>query len=191
MRSLEAPPKLIGRLIRIVGLEGLVPRDISKRLFAPGGRVTVYQVELSRMNEVALREGVAPRPRAPRPKAAGRDSVAVLVPCFNEEVAIGKVVRDIRRALPDATVYVYDNNSTDDTVRVARASGAIVRTERRQGKGNVVRRMFADIDADAYVLLDGDATYDVDIGVCHDFEAGRGAARHGCRMPRSCRWGCL
>jgi glycosyltransferase involved in cell wall biosynthesis len=113
------------------------------------------------MNEVELREDVVSRRRAPRPKAAGRDGVAVLVPCFNEEAAIGKVVRNVRRALPDATVYVYDNNSTDDTIRVARAAGAIVRTERRRGKGNVVRRMFADIDADAYVLLDGDATYDV------------------------------
>ena len=101
------------------------------------------------MNEFALREEVVPRPLAPRLKAAGRDGVAVLVPCFNEEAAIDKVVRDIRRALPDATVYVYDNNSTDDTIKVARAAGAIVRTERRRGKGNVVRRMFADIDADA------------------------------------------
>ena len=112
------------------------------------------------MNEFALREEVVPRQRVPRLKAAGRDTVAVLVPCFNEEAAIDKVVRDIRRALPDATVYVYDNNSTDDTIKVAREAGAIVRTERRRGKGNVVRRMFADIDADAYVLLDGDATYD-------------------------------
>jgi glycosyltransferase involved in cell wall biosynthesis len=111
------------------------------------------------MNDVSLREET-PRPRTTRPKTAGRDGVAVLVPCFNEEAAIGKVVRDVRRALPEATVYVYDNNSTDDTIRVARAAGAIVRTERRRGKGNVVRRMFADIDADAYVLLDGDATYD-------------------------------
>jgi glycosyltransferase involved in cell wall biosynthesis len=86
--------------------------------------------------------------------------VAVLIPCFNEEVAIGRVVTDMRRALPSATIYVYDNNSRDGTVKVAAAAGAVVRSELKQGKGNVVRRMFADIDADAYVLVDGDATYD-------------------------------
>ena len=82
------------------------------------------------------------------------------MPCFNEEAAIAQVVRDFRAALPQATIYVYDNNSTDRTVEVARAAGAVVRRELRQGKGNVVRRMFADIDADIYVLVDGDATYD-------------------------------
>ncbi|MBN8980031.1 MAG: glycosyltransferase, partial [Rhizobiales bacterium] len=86
--------------------------------------------------------------------------VAVLVPCYNEEAAVGKVVRDFRDALPDAQIYVYDNNSSDGTVAVARAAGAVVRSERRQGKGHVVRRMFADVDADIYVLVDGDATYD-------------------------------
>jgi len=86
--------------------------------------------------------------------------VAVLVPCFNEEAAIATVVADFRKALPAAAIYVYDNNSKDRTVEVARAAGAEVRSERRQGKGNVVRRMFADIDADIYVLVDGDATYD-------------------------------
>jgi glycosyltransferase involved in cell wall biosynthesis len=86
--------------------------------------------------------------------------VAVLVPCFNEAATIGAVINDFRRALPDATVYVYDNNSTDDTRERAAAAGAIVRTERLQGKGNVVRRMFADVEADAYVLVDGDGTYD-------------------------------
>jgi glycosyltransferase involved in cell wall biosynthesis len=85
--------------------------------------------------------------------------VAVLVPCFNEEATIAKVVADFRGALPEATIYVYDNNSTDRTVEIARAAGALVRRELRQGKGNVVRRMFADIDADLYVLVDGDATY--------------------------------
>jgi glycosyltransferase involved in cell wall biosynthesis len=85
--------------------------------------------------------------------------LAVLVPCFNEEAAIAKVVNDFRAALPQATVYVYDNNSTDGTAEVARAAGAVVRRELRQGKGNVVRRMFSDIDADVYVLVDGDATY--------------------------------
>ncbi len=88
-----------------------------------------------------------------------RARVAVLIPCYNEEIAIADVVRDFRAALPQATIYVYDNNSRDRTVEVARAAGAIVRTERLQGKGNVIRRMFADVEADAYVLVDGDATY--------------------------------
>ncbi|MDU6239171.1 MAG: glycosyltransferase family 2 protein [Bradyrhizobium sp.] len=86
--------------------------------------------------------------------------IAVLVPCYNEEAAVAAVVRDFKQALPTATVYVYDNNSKDRTIEVARAAGAEVRSERRQGKGHVVRRMFADVDADIYVLVDGDATYD-------------------------------
>ena len=86
--------------------------------------------------------------------------IAVLVPCFNEEAAVATVVSDFRKALPAAEIFVYDNNSGDRTVEVARAAGAIVRSERRQGKGHVVRRMFADVDADVYVLVDGDATYD-------------------------------
>ena len=85
---------------------------------------------------------------------------AVLIPCYNEEAAIAKVVNDFRVVLPYAQIYVYDNNSRDRTVEVARAAGAIVRTEPLQGKGNVVRRMFADIEADIYVLVDGDDTYD-------------------------------
>lgn len=89
--------------------------------------------------------------------------VAVLVPCYNEEAAIGKVVEDFRAALPDAAVYVYDNNSKDQTVARAKEAGALVRTEKRQGKGNVVRRMFADIEADIYVLVDGDDTYDAHV----------------------------
>ena len=86
--------------------------------------------------------------------------VAVLVPCFNEEAAVATVVADFRKALPAAEIFVYDNNSQDRTAAVAREAGAEVRSERRQGKGHVVRRMFADIDADIYVLVDGDATYD-------------------------------
>ncbi len=86
--------------------------------------------------------------------------VAVLLPCLNEARAIAEVVRAFRAALPAATVYVYDNNSTDDTAAVAAAAGATVRCEPRAGKGNVVRRMFADVEADAYVLADGDDTYD-------------------------------
>ena len=89
-------------------------------------------------------------------------SVAVLLPCFNEEVTIGKVVRDFKAALPNATVYVYDNNSTDRTAEIAAAEGAIVRREPRQGKGNVIRAMFEDIDADVYVMADGDDTYPAD-----------------------------
>lgn len=89
-------------------------------------------------------------------------SVAVLLPCFNEEVTIGKVVRDFKAALPGAAVYVYDNNSTDRTAEIAAAEGAIVRKEPRQGKGNVIRAMFEDIDADVYVMADGDDTYPAD-----------------------------
>jgi glycosyltransferase involved in cell wall biosynthesis len=84
----------------------------------------------------------------------------VLVPCYNEEAAVAAVVANFRNALPAAEIYVYDNNSRDRTAAVARDAGAIVRSERRQGKGHVVRRMFADIEADIYVLVDGDATYD-------------------------------
>ncbi|MGN6225882.1 MAG: glycosyltransferase [Dyella sp.] len=91
-------------------------------------------------------------PTAPR--------IAVLIPCFNEAATIATVVRDFAAALPSAKVFVYDNNSTDDTAEVARAAGAIVRHEPMQGKGYVVRRMFADIDADVYVMVDGDATYE-------------------------------
>ena len=86
--------------------------------------------------------------------------VAVLVPCHNESVSVATVVNDFRAALPHSTVYVYDNCSTDDTADVARAAGAVVRTEPEPGKGNVVRRMFADIEADVYVMVDGDATYE-------------------------------
>ncbi|WP_215750492.1 MULTISPECIES: glycosyltransferase family 2 protein [unclassified Gluconobacter] len=86
--------------------------------------------------------------------------IVVLVPCYNEEVTIQKVIYDFRAALPGVDIYVYDNNSTDDTGEIAKAAGAIVRTERMKGKGHVIRRMFADIDADYYILVDGDATYE-------------------------------
>ena len=92
------------------------------------------------------------RPESPR--------IAVLLPCYNEEAAIGQTVRGFRDALPSATIYVYDNNSRDRTREVAAEAGAVVRSEKQQGKGNVVRRMFADIDADVYVMADGDLTYD-------------------------------
>ncbi|WP_394180841.1 glycosyltransferase family 2 protein [Yoonia maritima] len=88
------------------------------------------------------------------------EKIVVLIPCYNEAKPIGLVVQDFKKALPTADIYVYDNNSSDDTVAVAKAAGAIVRTETQQGKGNVVRRMFADIDADIYVLVDGDNTYE-------------------------------
>ena len=87
-------------------------------------------------------------------------SVAVLIPSFNEEIAIAQVVRDFKTALPDAAVYVYDNNSTDGTIQRARAVGAEVRSEAQQGKGHVVRRMFRDVDADFYIMVDGDDTYE-------------------------------
>ena len=86
--------------------------------------------------------------------------IAVLVPCFNEELAITKVVKDFRGALPTATIFVFDNNSTDNTALAARSAGAQVFAEKHQGKGFVVRRMFSDVEADIYVLVDGDATYD-------------------------------
>jgi glycosyltransferase involved in cell wall biosynthesis len=87
-------------------------------------------------------------------------TIAVIVPCYNEEATIANVVRDFSAVLPGAQVYVYDNNSKDKTAEIARKSGALVRTETQQGKGNVVRRAFADVDADIYVLVDGDDTYD-------------------------------
>ena len=91
---------------------------------------------------------------------AAQPRIAVLVPCFNEEAAVATVIADFRKALPSAEIFIYDNNSSDRTAAVARDAGAVVCCERRQGKGHVVRRMFADVDADIYVLVDGDATYD-------------------------------
>ena len=111
--------------------------------------------------------------------------IAVLLPCFNEEAAIGATVRGFREALPGAAVYVYDNNSRDRTRDIAAEAGAIVRTERQQGKGHVVRRMFADIDADVYVMADGDLTYDpkaapamVDMLVADQLDMVVGTRRH-------------
>lgn len=109
-------------------------------------------------------------------------SVAVLLPCYNEEVTIGKVVRDFKSALPNADIYVYDNNSTDRTAEIAAAEGAIVRKEPRQGKGNVIRAMFEDIDADVYVMSDGDDTYPSRRGTRHGREDCR-RLRHGNRRP--------
>ncbi len=95
----------------------------------------------------------------PNDVAASTPKIAVMIPCYNEEVTIGGVIAEFRAALPNATIYVYDNNSRDRTVAVAREAGAVVGRETLQGKGNVIRRMFADIEADVYVLVDGDATY--------------------------------
>lgn len=90
------------------------------------------------------------------------DKIAVLIPCYNESKTISKVVNDFKKALPDAVIYVYDNNSTDGTDVIAREAGAIVSYERQQGKGNVIRRMFAEIDAECYIIVDGDDTYPAD-----------------------------
>lgn len=92
------------------------------------------------------------------------DNIAVLIPCYNESKTIEKVIRDWKNALPDAVIYVYDNNSTDNTVELAQAAGATVRHEYHQGKGNVVRRMFREIDATAYIMVDGDDTYPAEYG---------------------------
>ncbi len=100
-------------------------------------------------------EGAAARVEAAR-RGVG---VAVLVPCYNEALTVGKVIDDFRRVMPEAEVYVYDNNSTDGTAQIAREHGALVRTESRQGKGNVVRSMFREVEADFYVMVDGDDTY--------------------------------
>ena len=87
------------------------------------------------------------------------DKIAVLIPCYNEEKTVAKVIRDAKAALPEAVIYVYDNNSTDRTARIAEAEGAVVRPEYMQGKGNVIRRMFREIDARCYIMVDGDDTY--------------------------------
>jgi glycosyltransferase involved in cell wall biosynthesis len=90
------------------------------------------------------------------------DKIAVMIPCYNESLTVAKVVADWKKALPEATIYVYDNNSTDGTAEIARDAGAIVRHEYQQGKGNVIRRMFREIDAQAYIMVDGDDTYPAD-----------------------------
>ncbi len=102
----------------------------------------------------------SPTPMGAASAALPRARIAVLVPCYNEALTIRSVIEDFRRVLPEADIYVYDNNSRDGTREIAQKAGAIVRTEGRQGKGNVVRRMFSDIDADSYVMVDGDDTYD-------------------------------
>ena len=117
--------------------------------------------------------------------SSGKPRVAVLLPCFNEEAAIAATVAGFREALPGATVYVYDNNSRDRTREIAADAGAVVRTEGQQGKGHVVRRMFADIDADVYIMADGDLTYDpnaapamVDLLIADQLDMVVGTRRH-------------
>lgn len=112
------------------------------------------------MNELVAESVLRETGRALGAAMTEQPVIAVLLPCYNEEAAIAQTVAGFQAALPGATVYVFDNNSSDRTIAVARAAGAVVRSERMQGKGNVVRRMFADIDADIYVMADGDATYD-------------------------------
>lgn len=92
------------------------------------------------------------------------DKMAVLIPCYNESKTIEKVVNDYRKALPEAVIYVYDNNSTDNTAEIAEKAGAVVRHEYQQGKGNVIRRMFREIDAECYIMVDGDDTYPAEYG---------------------------
>ena len=118
------------------------------------------------------------------PKQA-QPRIAVLLPCYNEEAAIGATIAGFREALPDAAIYVYDNNSRDRTREIAAQAGAIVRTESQQGKGHVVRRMFADVDADVYIMADGDLTYDpkaapamVDILLADQLDMVVGTRRH-------------
>jgi glycosyltransferase involved in cell wall biosynthesis len=117
--------------------------------------------------------------------AVASPNIAVLLPCYNEEAAIAATIAGFRAALPQATIYVYDNNSRDRTREVAAEAGAVVRTERQQGKGHVVRRMFADIDADVYVMADGDLTYDpkaapemVDLLLAEQLDMVVGTRRH-------------
>ncbi|HVW85731.1 MAG TPA: glycosyltransferase family 2 protein, partial [Bryobacteraceae bacterium] len=110
------------------------------------------------MSTTMAQQRISNYPEAEGPLTEAR--VAVLIPCCNEANTIARVTRDFRSALPRATVYVYDNNSSDGTARIAESAGAAVRYEPMQGKGHVVRRMFSDIEADAYVLVDGDDTYD-------------------------------
>ncbi len=107
----------------------------------------------------AVKEPV-PRPAVFDAEAAGDLRIAAIVPCYNEEAAIAKVVADLHASVPTMEIYVYDNNSTDRTAEIAKQAGALVRHEPRRGKGNVVRRAFADVDADIYVMIDGDDTYD-------------------------------
>ncbi|WNJ88274.1 glycosyltransferase family 2 protein [Bosea sp. 685] len=105
-------------------------------------------------------ETILPATGHPLETGSAQPAIAVLIPCYNEALTVAAVVRDFRASLPEAAIYVYDNNSSDGTAEIARQAGAIIRSERRQGKGYVVRRMFSDVEADIYLLVDGDATYE-------------------------------
>lgn len=111
------------------------------------------------------------------------DRIAVLIPCWNEALTIRKVVTDFKRELPEAVIYVYDNNSTDDTAAIAREAGAVVRKEYRQGKGNVIRSMFRDIDAECYIMTDGDDTYPAECAPRNGGYGSFGAGGYGRRRP--------
>lgn len=114
---------------------------------------------LDAQEPVTDRSGASPGGDTGKTQEKRMDNIAVLIPCYNEEPTISKVVTDVKKALPDAVVYVYDNNSTDRTAELAKAAGAVVRNEYKQGKGNVIRRMFREIDARVYLMIDGDDTY--------------------------------
>jgi glycosyltransferase involved in cell wall biosynthesis len=127
-----------------------------------------------------------------------QNKIAVIIPCFNEAHSIAEVVLGFKSVLPSAKIFVFDNNSTDETVAIARAAGALIRRETLQGKGNVVRRMFADVDADAYVMADGDSTYDPSYAVCMvnrlfeerlDMVVGTRVASHAAAYPPGHRFG--
>jgi glycosyltransferase involved in cell wall biosynthesis len=119
--------------------------------------------------------------------SAAELQIAVLIACYNEQAAIGRVVREFRQVLPAATIYVYDNNSSDGSAEIAAGAGAVVRHEGPQGKGNVVRRMFADIEADVYVLVDGDATYEAAAAprLVEALVDGKLDLVNGCRVSRA------
>jgi glycosyltransferase involved in cell wall biosynthesis len=134
----------------------LICFDLNRALVTAGNPWVMYNTVMTK----ALKPAAAMNRRSGDPIDERRLRVAVLVPCYNEEATVASVVNSFRNALPDATVYVYDNNSTDNTIEVARSVGALVRSEHQQGKGHVVRRMFADIEADIFILVDGDDTYD-------------------------------
>jgi hypothetical protein len=134
---------------------------MSPRLSGPIGPADQGTIRVQPMPEMPMSVVYLSPPAHPDAQPLTADlRIAVLIPCHNEAAAIGKVIGDFREALPGAEIFVYDNNSSDGTAEVAAAAGAVVRREPRQGKGHVVRRMFADIDADIFVLVDGDDTYD-------------------------------
>jgi hypothetical protein len=172
-----------------------------------GGGAVLPSVSAVNGDLASLNRAIAQFAKTPLARTRlSEHQIAVLVPCYNEEAAVGAVIADFKSALPDAQIYIYDNNSSDGTVAVALDAGVQVRSERRQGKGHVVRRMFADIDADIYVLVDGDATYDapsapamierllndhLDMVVGHRVDQEQAAYRPGHRVGNMLLTGCL